>query len=151
MLHEYHVIHSIRYYPRFHITAVGVGTYYPLIRGHYCSLFANAAHEHCLYKLLWREIQNILGSLLYTLTCSALKYFKILKVNNGNVIESHIVRQNFTSSFKTLSAFAPYFEKRKWKKPIKINMPILGSGLSFLQSDIILFRHLSFITSRRFF
>jgi hypothetical protein len=36
MLHEYHVKYSVRYYPRFHITAVGLGTYYPWIRGHYC-------------------------------------------------------------------------------------------------------------------
>jgi hypothetical protein len=35
MLHEYHVICSVRYYPRFHVTAVGLGTYYPWIRGHY--------------------------------------------------------------------------------------------------------------------
>jgi hypothetical protein len=37
MLHEYHVIYSVRYYPRFHITAVGLGTYYPWIWGHYCA------------------------------------------------------------------------------------------------------------------
>jgi hypothetical protein len=24
MLHEYHVIYSVRYYPRFHVTAVGL-------------------------------------------------------------------------------------------------------------------------------
>jgi hypothetical protein len=36
MLHEYHVIYSVRHYPRFHITAVGLGTYYPWIRGHIC-------------------------------------------------------------------------------------------------------------------
>jgi hypothetical protein len=36
MLHEYHVICSVRYYPWFHKTAVGLGTYYPWIRGHYC-------------------------------------------------------------------------------------------------------------------
>jgi hypothetical protein len=36
MLHEYHVIYSVRYYPRFHIPAVGLGTYYSWIRGHYC-------------------------------------------------------------------------------------------------------------------
>jgi hypothetical protein len=36
MLHEYHVIYSVRYYPQFHVTAVGLGTYYPWIRGHYC-------------------------------------------------------------------------------------------------------------------
>jgi hypothetical protein len=28
MLHEYHVIYSIQYYLRFHVTAVGLGTYY---------------------------------------------------------------------------------------------------------------------------
>jgi hypothetical protein len=28
MLHEYHVICSVRYYPCFHVTAVGLGTYY---------------------------------------------------------------------------------------------------------------------------
>jgi hypothetical protein len=32
MLHEYHVIYSVWYYPRFHITMVGLGTYYPWIR-----------------------------------------------------------------------------------------------------------------------
>jgi hypothetical protein len=36
MLHGYHVIYSVRHYPRFHVTALGLGTYYPLIRGHYC-------------------------------------------------------------------------------------------------------------------
>jgi hypothetical protein len=29
MLHEYYVVYSVRYYPRFHVTAVGLGTYYP--------------------------------------------------------------------------------------------------------------------------
>jgi hypothetical protein len=33
---EYHVIYSVRYYPRFHVTAVGLGTYYPCIRGYTC-------------------------------------------------------------------------------------------------------------------
>jgi hypothetical protein len=35
MLREYHVIYSFQYYPRFHLTAVGLGKYYPWIRGHY--------------------------------------------------------------------------------------------------------------------
>jgi hypothetical protein len=35
LLHEYHVVYSVRYYPGFHVTAVGLGTYYPWIRGHY--------------------------------------------------------------------------------------------------------------------
>ena len=36
MLHEYHVIYSFRYYLRFHVTSVGLGTYYPWIRGLVC-------------------------------------------------------------------------------------------------------------------
>jgi hypothetical protein len=40
MLHEYHVIYSVRYYPRFHVTAVGLGTYYVWLWGHYCTVFS---------------------------------------------------------------------------------------------------------------
>jgi hypothetical protein len=36
MLHEYHVIYSDRCYLRFHVTAVGLGTYYPWIWRHAC-------------------------------------------------------------------------------------------------------------------
>jgi hypothetical protein len=35
MLHEYHVIYSVRYYACFHVSAVVLGTYYPWILGHY--------------------------------------------------------------------------------------------------------------------
>jgi hypothetical protein len=42
MLHEYHVIYSVQYYPRLHIIAVGLGTYYPWIRGH-CRMYV------CIY------------------------------------------------------------------------------------------------------
>jgi hypothetical protein len=35
MLHEFHVIYSVRYYLRWHIAAVGLGTHYLWIRGHY--------------------------------------------------------------------------------------------------------------------
>jgi hypothetical protein len=40
MLHEYHVIlvYSVRYYPRVHKTAIGLGKHYPWIRWHYCIL-----------------------------------------------------------------------------------------------------------------
>jgi hypothetical protein len=37
MLHEYLVTRSVRYYLRLHVTAVGLGTYYAWIRGHYSS------------------------------------------------------------------------------------------------------------------
>ena len=40
MLHEYHV----RYYLRFHVTAGGVGTYYPRIQGSACNLLS-ARHQ----------------------------------------------------------------------------------------------------------
>ena len=33
----YHVIYSFRYYLRFHVTAVGLGTYYPWIRRSACT------------------------------------------------------------------------------------------------------------------
>jgi len=36
MLHEYHIIYGVRYYPQFHVTAVGLGTYYRRIRGSAC-------------------------------------------------------------------------------------------------------------------
>jgi hypothetical protein len=32
MVHEYHVTYSVRYYPRFHVSAVGLGTYCPQVR-----------------------------------------------------------------------------------------------------------------------
>jgi hypothetical protein len=37
-LHEYRIVYSIHYYPQFQVTAVGLGTYYPWIQGHYCIL-----------------------------------------------------------------------------------------------------------------
>jgi len=37
MLHEYHVIYRILYYPRFHVTAVGLGMYYLWILGPACT------------------------------------------------------------------------------------------------------------------
>jgi len=36
MLHEYHVIYRVLYYPRIPGTAVGLGTYYPRIGGSAC-------------------------------------------------------------------------------------------------------------------
>jgi hypothetical protein len=31
-------MYSVRYYLQLHVTAVGLGTYYSWIRGHYCTL-----------------------------------------------------------------------------------------------------------------
>jgi len=38
----YHIILSVRYYPRFHGTAVGLGTYYPRIQ-----------HSVCIFIKIW--------------------------------------------------------------------------------------------------
>jgi hypothetical protein len=35
---------SVRYYPRFHVTAVGLGTYYPRIRGSACTTQFQESH-----------------------------------------------------------------------------------------------------------
>jgi hypothetical protein len=32
-------MYSVRYYPRYHITDVGLGTYYPWIQRHICNTF----------------------------------------------------------------------------------------------------------------
>jgi hypothetical protein len=37
------VYYYVRYYPRFHVTAVGLGTVYPWTRGHYC--ISNFEHK----------------------------------------------------------------------------------------------------------
>jgi hypothetical protein len=51
MLHEYHGIYSVQYYPRFHVTAVGLGTYYPWIWGQYYNCIMNC--KGCGRKWLW--------------------------------------------------------------------------------------------------
>ena len=48
VLHKYHIIYSIRYYPQFHITAVGLGTYCLQVRGSACTLI----------MLLWWWLQK---------------------------------------------------------------------------------------------
>jgi len=39
-----HIIYSVRCYRRFHVTAVGLGTYYPWIRGSACILKLSIPH-----------------------------------------------------------------------------------------------------------
>jgi hypothetical protein len=64
MLHEYHVIHSVRYYPRFRVTAVGHGTYYPRIQAHYCIFY---------YYLRWYfVVKSCKHKMLYTV-CDCLR------------------------------------------------------------------------------
>jgi hypothetical protein len=49
MLHEYHVIYSVLYYVRFHVTTVGLGTYDPQI-GWYC----------CVWKRMTADKEGLL-------------------------------------------------------------------------------------------
>jgi hypothetical protein len=58
MLHEYHVIYSVWYYTRFHVTAVGLGTYYLQIWGHYYSFYGDCVvAKHRVFVVL--EILNV--------------------------------------------------------------------------------------------
>jgi hypothetical protein len=66
MLHEYHVIYSVRYYLRFHVTAVALGTHYPWIRGH--ALATRSA------SLLVGRIYSIFYMLLTNLSLSRKRY-----------------------------------------------------------------------------
>jgi hypothetical protein len=57
LLDEHHVIYSFRYYLRFHLTALGLGTYYPWVREHTCispvdkTRNRRTNHETCLRVL----------------------------------------------------------------------------------------------------
>jgi len=62
----YHVINNVWYYPRFYVTAVGLGTYYPWIRGSACTgnfemfLHSDYYSVFCLgtsYYLCWSSDQ----------------------------------------------------------------------------------------------
>jgi len=57
----YHIIYSVRYYPRFHITAAGLGTYYPRIQGSTCTNTPN----HICYIIGY--FQSTYHSILYNL------------------------------------------------------------------------------------
>jgi hypothetical protein len=51
VLHEHHIIYSFQYYPRFHVRAVGLRTYYSWIRGHYCTV-----HQRSVRRWLWKIV-----------------------------------------------------------------------------------------------
>jgi hypothetical protein len=48
-------MYSVRYYPRFHVTVVGLGIYYQWIRGHYCFKFVlTCTYSKYISAGLWR-------------------------------------------------------------------------------------------------
>jgi hypothetical protein len=87
MLHEYHVIYSVRYYLRFHVTAVGLGTYYPWVRGHHfiSKLF-------CFILYFSDEIFLLNNSSPFTGVCSC------VACNNNNTKISFIAFYCVTST-----------------------------------------------------
>ena len=60
MLHEYDVTYSLWYYPRFHVTVIGLGMHYPQIRGP--SVFKNY-HHTCgpfqVYRVYYLNIETL--------------------------------------------------------------------------------------------
>jgi len=102
MLHEYHVIYCVRYYPRFHVTAVGLGTYHPRIRGNACinannillngqfGFWTKSSPEKASFKVLneiLRALNNklVVGGIFCDLDCvshdivlSKLKFYGIM-------------------------------------------------------------------------
>jgi len=68
MLHEYHVIYNVQYYPWFSITVVGLGTYYLQIRRSTHIWFINTPEKrvmlmhhlliYCPVKLMYTREAN---------------------------------------------------------------------------------------------
>ena len=68
----YHVIYSIRYYLRFHATAVDLGTCYPRIRRSTCILnikIVRNPYNTTLLKLSWIKISYITLHTLAFIIC----------------------------------------------------------------------------------
>jgi hypothetical protein len=59
MLHEYHVVYSVQYYPRFHVTAVGLGMYDPCIRGYYCTELGDYMSQFMWVPVDLRDDQRV--------------------------------------------------------------------------------------------
>ena len=74
MLHEYHVIYSVWYFPGFHVTAVGLGTYYPWIRGsaYVCVCVCVCIHIY-IYVLLLYFTFTTLRDVIYKNYCDNYK------------------------------------------------------------------------------
>jgi hypothetical protein len=66
MLHEHHIIYSVRYFMQFHITAVGFGTFCPRITGHYCTL---------------HKIQTVSDIVIVIVGCAGVFLFSCVVVN----------------------------------------------------------------------
>jgi len=109
MLSEYDIIYSVRYYPQFHVTAVGLGMYYPRIRGLYCIHFSVQSTQPYITNLLgnifWLVIsQNMLPNRLVLCRLYTEKYIldihwtvNIMGMNNLK-INIKFIENPFSSS-----------------------------------------------------
>jgi hypothetical protein len=83
MLHEYHIIYSVRYCPQFHVTTVGVGTYYPWIQGHYCNdkTITITGMKRVLekYNYKFNSRNKTIITLLYCFADCASRYMHVMK------------------------------------------------------------------------
>jgi hypothetical protein len=62
MLHEYHLIYSVRYYPHLHVTTVGLGTYYLRVRGHYCVyIYTYIWYWTLAFMVMWFKTSTIIS------------------------------------------------------------------------------------------
>jgi hypothetical protein len=66
MLHEYHVIYSFRYYPRFHVTAVVLGKYYLADTG--AVLYTELNYPE-IKKIIYLTTQVITKNVILTTDC----------------------------------------------------------------------------------
>jgi len=81
MLHEYHVICSVRYYPRFHVNPVCLGTYYSWIRGSACTLNPEwtvyFAVRTDVFKCKFARLVKVFISLIIALLSAVLGFVEI--------------------------------------------------------------------------
>ena len=59
MLHECHVIYDVRYYPRCHVTAVGLGTYYPRMRYGGPPVYCSSCKVPVILVIFWWNLNSL--------------------------------------------------------------------------------------------
>jgi hypothetical protein len=100
MLHEYHVIYTIPYYPSFHITTVDLGIFYPWILGHYCNYITvytacihNSTFILYIHSIRYKVNNTIISPILY-LVPHNWKYSQSVRLKYH--IFSNLIRALFT-------------------------------------------------------
>ena len=131
MSHEYHVEYSVRYYPPFHVTTVGLGTYYPWIRGP--DVYSSCKTPVILVRFWWnlnpldRFLKNTqMLNFMKTLPVGA----ELLHVSGQTDIHTHTHTHTEIGMTKPMVAFAIF------RTPLKVVVYSLHS----LRSSILLYK-----------